>query len=139
MSETWTVKDKNTCKFFVTYVEDQVEQGIDRVYKIQRADRTWRQNNTLHLLFRNMARDLNDAGAPDIPHPFNPAFRMRWTEEKVKELLFKPYCQHLMKTEKSSNLNTKQLSEVMEALVDGVNQAVGVYTPIPQEPLNAPS
>ena len=136
MSETWTVKDQNTCKFFVAYVEDQAEQGIDRVYKIQKANRTWRQNNTLHLLFRRMASDLNDAGAPDIPHPFNPVFRMRWTEEKVKELLFKPYLWHLSKewgkqTENSRDCTTEQLSEVMQALVDGVNQAVGVYTPIP--------
>lgn len=140
MGQTWTVQDKDTAKFFIAYIEDQVEQGIDRVYTIQKMDRTYRQNNTLHLLFRNMAKDLNDAGAPDIPHPFNPVFRMQWTEEKVKELLFKPYLWHLSKewgkqTERSSECTTEQLSEVMQALVDGVNQAVGVYTPIPsQEP-----
>ena len=140
MSQTWTVKNKDTAKFFIAYIEDQVEQGIDRVYTIQKMDRTHRQNNTLHLLFRRMANDLNDAGAPDIPHPFNPVFRMRWTEEKVKELLFKPYLWHLSKewdkqTENSSDCTTEQLSEVMQELVDGVNQAVGVYTPIPsQEP-----
>ena len=140
MSQTWKVTDKNTAKFFIAYIEDQVEQGIDRVYTIQKMDRTHRQNNTLHLLFRRMANDLNDAGAPDIPHPFNPVFRMRWTEEKVKELLFKPYLWHLSKewdkqTENSSDCTTEQLSEVMQELVDGVNQAVGVYTPIPsQEP-----
>ena len=145
MSQTWTVKNKDTAKFFIAYIEDQVEQGIDRVYTIQKMDRTHRQNNTLHLLFRRMANDLNDAGAPDIPHPFNPVFRMRWTEEKVKELLFKPYLWHLSKewdkqTENSSDCTTEQLSEVMQELVDGVNQAVGVYTPIPsQESLYDPS
>ena len=52
MSETWTVKNKDTAKFFVAYVESQVEQGVDRVYTIRKADRTYRQNRTLHLLFR---------------------------------------------------------------------------------------
>ncbi len=132
MSERWTVATKKQAEFFCKFIMEQIEEGKERTYELMRPARTRKQNATLHLLFRNMARDLNDAGAPDIPHPFNPTFRMSWTEDKVKELLFKPYCQHLMKTDKSSDLDTKQLSEVMEALIDGVNQSVGVYTPIPQ-------
>lgn len=135
MSERWTVANKRQAEFFCKFIMEKAEERTELTYQLMRPARTQKQNATLHLLFRNMARDLNDAGAPDIPHPFNPTFRMKWTEDKVKELLFKPYCQHLMKTEKSSDLDTKQLSEVMESLVDGVNQAVGVYTPIPQNEL----
>ena len=136
MAEAWTVKTKRQAEFFNAFVMDQVEAGMEHTYTIQKSSRTLRQNATLHLLFRRMANDLNDAGAPDIPHPFNPVFRMKWTEDKVKELLFKPYLWHLSKdwgkqTENSSDCTTEQLSEVMQALVDGVNQAVGVYTPIP--------
>ena len=138
MSQTWTVKDKNTCKFFVAYVEDQVEQGIDRVYKIQRADRTWRQNNTLHLLFRRMAQDLNDAGF-EIPHPFKPNLEIPYSEHSVKELLYRPIISMYFKLERSSDLDAEQLSESMQILVDAVNRNTGVYTPIPQEPLNASS
>jgi len=134
--EAWTVKTKKQAEFFNKYVLKEVEEGREHTYIIQKASRTLKQNATLHLLFRRMANDLNDAGAPDIPHPFNPVFRMKWTEDKVKELLFKPYLWHLSKewgkqTENSSDCTTEQLSEVMQALVDGVNQAVGVYTPIP--------
>lgn len=137
MAESWTVKTKKQAQFFNEYVLEQVEQGKERTYAIQKPSRTLKQNATLHLLFRRMADDLNNAGAPDIPHPFNPVFRMQWTEERVKSLLFVPYLKHLSKswgkeTESSSDCTTEQLSEVMEALVDGVNQAVGVYTPIPQ-------
>jgi len=128
------VKNKDTADFFIAYIKDQVEQGVERVYSIQKMDRTYRQNNTLHLLFRRMASDLNDAGI-DYPHPLNESFRMQWNELRVKELLFAPYCHWMFETENSSHLDTKQLSEVMEALVDGVNQSTGVYTPIPsQEP-----
>ena len=130
MSETWTVKDSNTCKFFVAYVEDQAEQGIDRVYKIQRADRTWRQNNTLHLLFRRMAKDLNDAGY-EIPHPFKPDLEIPYSEESVKELLYKPIITMYFKVDRSSDLDAEQLSESMTILVDAVNRNTGVYTPIP--------
>ena len=130
MSETWTVKDSNTCKFFVAYVEDQVEQGIDRVYKIQRADRTWRQNNTLHLLFRRMAEALNDAGF-EIPHPFKPDLEIPYSEESVKELLYKPIITMYYKVGRSTDLDTEQLSESMTILVDAVNRNTGVYVPIP--------
>ena len=130
MSETWTVKDQNTCKFFVAYVEDQAEQGIDRVYKIQRADRTWRQNNTLHLLFRQMAKALNDAGF-EIPHPFKPDLEIPYSEESVKELLYKPIITMYFKVGRSSDLDAEQLSESMTILVDAVNRNTGVYVHIP--------
>lgn len=136
MAEAWTVATKKQAEFFNKFVLEQAEAGNEITYTVQKPARTRKQNATLHLLFRRMASDLNDAGAPDIPHPFNPVFRMKWTEDKVKELLFKPYLWHLSKewgkqTESSSDCTTEQLSEVMQALVDGVNQAVGVYTPIP--------
>ena len=130
MSETWTVRDSNTCKFFVAYVEDQAEQGIDRVYRIQKADRTWRQNNTLHLLFRRMAKALNDAGF-EIPHPFKPDLEIPYSEESVKELLYKPIITMYFKVDRSSDLDAEQLSESMTILVDAVNRNTGVYTPIP--------
>ena len=130
MSETWTVKDQNTCKFFVAYVEDQAEQGIDRVYKIQKAGRTWRQNNTLHLLFRRMAEALNDAGF-EIPHPFKPDLEIPYSEESVKELLYKPIINMYFKVDRSTDLDTEQLSESMIILVDAVNRNTGVYVHIP--------
>ena len=130
MSETWTVKDQNTCKFFVAYVEDQAEQGIDRVYKIQKADRTWRQNRTLHLLFRRMAKGLNEAGH-EISHPFKSELEIPWSEHSVKELLYRPIITSYFKLEHSSDLDAAQLSESMTILVDAVNRNTGVYVHIP--------
>jgi hypothetical protein len=139
MSQTWRVHDKNTASFFVTYINDQVEQGIDRVYTIQKMDRTYRQNNALHLLFRNMAKALNDAGF-EISHPFKPDLEIPWSEESVKDLLYRPIITSYFKVERSSLLDTAQLSESMDILVDAVNRNTGVLVDIPsQEPLYAPS
>ena len=139
MSQTWTVKDSNTAKFFIAYIEDQVEQGVDRVYTIQKMDRTYRQNNALHLLFRNMASALNDAGF-EISHPFKPDLEIPWSEHSVKDLLYRPIITSYFKVERSSLLNTEQLSESMDILVDAVNRNTGVLVPIPsQEFINAPS
>ena len=134
MSQSWTVRDKNTAKFFVAYIEDQVEQGIDRVYTIQKMDRTYRQNRTIHLLFRRIAEALNDAGF-EISHPFKPDLEIPWSEESVKDLLYRPIITSYFKVERSSLLDTAQLSESMDILVDAVNRNTGIYVPIPsQEP-----
>ena len=134
MSQSWTVKNQDTAKFFIAYIEDQVEQGIDRVYTIEKADRTYRQNRTIHLLFRRMAEALNDAGF-EIRHPMKADLEIPYSEESVKELLYKPIITSYFKVNRSSELNTEQLSESMEILVDAVNRNTGVYVHIPsQEP-----
>lgn len=139
MSQTWTVKNKDTADFFIAYIKDQVEQGVERVYSIQKMDRTYRQNRTIHLLFRRMAEALNDAGF-EIRHPMKPDLEIPYSEESVKELLYKPIITSYFKVNRSSELNTEQLSESMEILVDAVNRNTGVMVHIPsQEFTNAPS
>ena len=134
MSQTWTVRDTNTAKFFIAYIEDQVEQGIDRVYTIQKMDRTYRQNRTIHLLFRQMATALNEAGF-EISHPFKPDLEIPWSEHSVKDLLYRPIITSYFKVDRSSLLDTAQLSESMDILVDAVNRNTGVLVNIPsQEP-----
>ena len=134
MSQTWTVRDANTAKFFISYIEDQVKQGIDRVYTIQKMDRTYRQNRTIHLLFRQMATALNEAGF-EISHPFKPDLEIPWSEYSVKELLYRPIITSYFKVDRSSLLDTAQLSESMDILVDAVNRNTGVIVNIPsQEP-----
>lgn len=138
MGQSWQVVDKNTADFFIAYIQDQVEQGIERAYSIKKMDRTYRQNNALHLLFRNMASALNDAGF-EISHPFKPDLEIPWSEHSVKDLLYRPIITSYFKVERSSLLNTEQLSESMEILVDAVNRNTGVHCQIPsQEFTNAP-
>ncbi len=134
MSQSWTVKNKDTADFFIAYIQDQVEQGVERVYSIQKMDRTYRQNRTIHLLFRRMAEALNDAGF-EIRHPMKADLEIPYSEESVKELLYKPIITSYFKVNRSSELNTEQLSESMEILVDAVNRNTGVMVNIPsQEP-----
>ena len=134
MGQTWRVTDKNTANFFITYIEDQVEQGIDRVYTIQKMDRTYRQNRAIHLLFRRIATALNEAGF-EITHPFKPELEIPWSEHSVKDLLYRPIITSYFKIERSSLLDTAQLSESMDILVDAVNRNTGVMVNIPsQEP-----
>ena len=134
MSQSWRVRDKNTADFFIAYIQDQVEQGVERVYTIEKADRTYRQNRTLHLLFRRMAEALNEGGF-EISHPFKADLEIPWSEHSVKDLLYRPIITSYFKVERSSLLDTAQLSESMDILVDAVNRNTGIYVQIPsQEP-----
>ena len=126
--ERWLVKDKRQAEFFNKFVLEEAEAGRERLYTIVRANRSNKQNNTLHLLLRNMATDLNEAG-----------FEIPYTEHSVKELLWLPIIKAMFGETSSTQLDTAQFSEAMTTLVDAVNRNTGVYTPIPQELTNGPS
>jgi hypothetical protein len=136
--ERWLVQSKNQAEFFSKFVLAEAEAGRDRLYSLVKANRSNKQNATLHLLFRRMAKGLNSAGY-EIPHPFKPDLEIPWSEHSVKELLYRPIITSYFKVERSSDLDVSQFSESMEILVDAVNRNTGVYTPVPQEPVNAPS
>ena len=132
--ERWLVDQKHKAEAFCKFVHKELEEGRPRLYTIVHANRTNRQNATVHLLFRRMATALNEAGF-EISHPFKPDLEIPWSEHSVKELLYRPIITSYFKVEQSSALDTTQISESMEILVDAVNRNTGVYVPIPsQEP-----
>ena len=79
-----------------------------------------------------------------ISHPFKlwTYSLMQWSEESVKDLLYRPIITSYFKVDRSSLLDTAKLSESMEILVDGVNRntVTGFATPYPLSgAVNAPS
>ena len=85
--ESWQVDTRDKAKSFCQYVMQQAEEGIDRIYSIKRASRSLKQNNALHLLFRQIAEELNNAGFAQ-QHPWG-----RWKsspEQAVKEIFIDP-------------------------------------------------
>ena len=132
--ERWLVDQKHKAEAFCKFVHKELEEGRPRFYSIVHANRTNRQNATVHLLFRRMATALNEAGF-EISHPFKPDLEIPWSEHSVKELLYRPIITSYFKVEQSSALDTAQISESMEILVDAVNRNTGVFVHIPsQEP-----
>lgn len=132
--ERWLVDQRHKAEAFCKFVHKELEEGRPRFYSIVHANRTNRQNATVHLLFRRMATALNEAGF-EISHPFKPELEIPWSEHSVKELLYRPIITSYFKVEQSSALDTAQISESMEILVDAVNRNTGVLVNIPsQEP-----
>lgn len=132
--ERWLVQNKKQAEFFNKFVLEEAEAGRERYYTIVHANRTNKQNNTLHTLFRRMAQGLNDAGF-EIPHPFKADLEIPYTEHSVKELLYRPIIHAMYGKTSSRELTTEELSKSMETLVDAVCRNTGVNIGIPvQEP-----
>ncbi|MGA0409604.1 MAG: hypothetical protein ACO3PR_16080, partial [Limisphaerales bacterium] len=87
--ESWVVDSRDKAKMFCQFVTEQAEEGTARIYQIRYGNRSNKQSNALHLMFREVANALNDAGFGQ-PHPFNKEMEIPYTEESVKTLFFVP-------------------------------------------------
>lgn len=127
---SWEVDSKDKAKRFCQYVTEQADEGIDRTYSIVRSNRSTKQANALHLLFRQLSSQLNDSGFMQ-KHPFNEEFEVPWTENSIKELFFKPIIKAMFDTDSTRRLDTQQLSDAANAMIDAICRNTGVFVPFP--------
>ena len=126
----WEVDTREKAKAFCQYVTEQAEQGIPRNYSIIRSNRSTKQHNAIHLLFRQLAEAMNDAGFMQ-KHPFNEEFEIPWTDNSIKEVFYKPIIRQMYDIESTRKLGTTQLSESANVMIDAINMKLGVFVPFP--------
>ena len=131
MGNSWVIDNKDKAEFFKNFIDDQLEQGVTMVYTLSVGSRTQRQNNALHLWFRQVAEMLNDSGQEFI-HPLVPTMDIPWTEYLVKEAVYKPVIKKMYEKKSTTGLSAKQLSEAAETLSRWLAQEFGIYAPFPQ-------
>ncbi len=131
-SHRWIVDSKDKANFFITFILDQWEQGKTVMYHIKDATRSDKQNNAMHLWFRQIAEELNDAGF-SIKHPFDDDFEIPFTEVLVKETLYKPVAKAMYDKNTTTKLTTAELSNVAETLIRWLSEHKQVYVPFPQQ------
>ena len=112
----WIVDTKDSLEFFIKFLKDQYSQGNHLLYSIKPAGRTERQNNAMHLWFREIAEKLNDAGY-HATHPFNSEVEVPFTEVLVKEMLYKPIIKAMYDKKSTTGLSGRELSEAADVLV----------------------
>ena len=127
----WIVDSQEKLEFFIDFVKGQFSQGSYHLYSIKPAGRTERQNNAMHLWFRQMAEKLNDAGYSN-KHPFNLQVEIPFTEGLVKEMLYKPIIKAMYQKTSTTKLTGRELSEAAEVLVRWLSEKKGIYVPFPQ-------
>lgn len=95
--------------------------------------RTPQQNAALHKGFALLAESLNDAGYEmksvlavknvDIP----------WTEVSVKEVLYRPIMAAMLNKHSTTELDTKEVSDVWDVLNRHLGENFGVNLPFPSD------
>ena len=128
--ESWLVDSREKAEAFCQFVMDQLREETPRLYSIKRATRSVKQNNALHLLFREIAAAMNDAGYTR-PHPWG-KMEIPYSEVAIKEMFYVPIIDKVYQKQHSSDLNTKELSESVEYLLDAVAQNTGIAMQMPQ-------
>ena len=109
---------------------DKLERLVNETFGIT-PQRSPSQNNALHLGCELLADQLNDSGLSmqkvlrvDIP----------WTPQTVKLWLFKPIMKALLLKTSTTELNTKEVSQVWELLMRELGEKKGVeYIKFPSQ------
>ena len=131
MGHRWIVDGRDKADFFIKFINDQFQSGEILCYGIRKYGRTERQNNAMHLWFRQMADQLNDAGY-SAKHPFNDEIEVPFTEVLVKEMLYKPIIKAMYDKKSTATLTGGQVSEAAEVLVRWLSEKKGIDVPFPQ-------
>jgi len=131
-SHRWLVDSKDKANFFINFILDQWQEGKTILYYIKDTNRTDRQNNAMHLWFRQVAEKLNDAGHY-VRHPFSDTFEIPFTEVLVKETLYKPVLNAMYSKTSTAKLTAKEVSEAAEVLIRWLSEHKQVYVPFPQQ------
>lgn len=92
--------------------------------------RTPTQNNCIHEFCQNLADALNDAGL-DMRAVMKPEAEIPWTMTSAKEHLWRSIQKAMFQKESTTELTTKECSEVYETLNRHIAQKFGVSVPWP--------
>ncbi len=94
--------------------------------------RTSQQNRAMHKYFRLLAEELNDAGY-DMKSTLNEDREIPWTEENVKNHLWRPIQEAMLSKESTMDLETKEVNQVYEVLNRHLGEKLGISVMFPVE------
>lgn len=95
-----------------------------------RKKRTNRQNRALHLLMTQVAEDLNNSGLY-MQMVMKHNAEIWWTPEMTKEYLLRPFIRAMYQKESTTELDTKQIGDAMNAMCDHLAKVTGRTFDIP--------
>lgn len=92
--------------------------------------RTLKQNRALHLMFTQLAEELNDAGL-DMRKTLKPGVEIPWEGKTIKEYLWRPIMKAQLGKESTTELNTKDIDKVFETIVRHLGEKFGIELQFP--------
>ena len=92
--------------------------------------RTIRQNKAMHKYFTLLAEELNSAGL-DMKKVLKPGVDIPWTNESVKEHLWRPIQEVMTGKHSTTELGTVDPGEVYKVLDRHISEKFGVHVEFP--------
>jgi hypothetical protein len=100
------------------YLDELKESGVKKVeVKKYTSTRTGRQNQALHLLFEQVAKELNNLGIPFVYRGLKGMeIETTWTKELFKEMTWKPIQKAMFGTDSTTKLKTDEIDKIFEVI-----------------------
>lgn len=92
--------------------------------------RTTQQNKALHVLFKLLADNLNNAGL-DMRKTLKPGVEIPWSPGAVKEHLWRPVQELQLNKHSTTELTTVEIDEVFDTINRHLGEKFGLHTPFP--------
>lgn len=94
--------------------------------------RTPQQNRALHLYFKKLGDTLNDAGL-DMKRTLKEGVDIPWTEESVKNHLWRPIQHIITGKDSTADISTKDIDKIFDVMNRHMGQQFGVHVEFPSE------
>jgi hypothetical protein len=92
--------------------------------------RTLSQNKSLHLMFEQLANELNDNGL-DVRSTLKEDIEIPWNSYLIKELIWKKVQKAQLGKESTTQLTTKEINQVFEVIARHLAQKFGIVIEFP--------
>lgn len=102
----------------------------DVVITPHKESRTSLQNNSMHLYFNQLADELNGSGL-DMVTVLPVGFKISWTEYSIKKDLWGRIMKAMTGKTKTSQLETKEVSQIYEEINKNLSENWGLHVPFP--------
>lgn len=92
--------------------------------------RTSLQNRSLHLYFRLLAEELNEAGF-DMRRTLREDIDIPWTPDTIKEYLWRKVQRTQFTKTSTTKLTTKEITQIYETINRYIGEKFGIHVPFP--------
>jgi len=92
--------------------------------------RTIQQNKALHVLFQELADELNSHGL-DMRKTLNPGVDIPWNATTIKEYLWRPVQKAQLNKRSTTELTTKEIDMVFDTINKHIGEKFGLHIEFP--------
>lgn len=109
--------------------KDEVMDALNPQTKEEK-QRTHAQNRALHLMFTQLADQLNESGF-DMRKTLRQDIEISWSGDLIKEYLWRPVQKAQLGKESTTELTTKDIDVVFETLARHLSSKLGIVLDFP--------